>query len=412
MKRHGVAAATSVAVVAIIGALFLRAPADSAPAALAVPVPTCVKPSSSPTHQQIVNYVDCQQRRTEALLANLKDPAPTVTETATATATTTATATETVTETATPEPTSTPTPTATTEPSPTAEPTTATPAPTATSTPTPQPSGWPDASTTGVPAGTTLVKVPTEQTSGTGWRWDGARVVVTADNAVLSGLDVNGPVYNPRSGVTIKNSWIRCTGERDWCVELGTGSTLTDTEIGGGANGSTFQGSIGVLSGYWASGQARNLVQRVNIHHTVHGMRVDGDTTVVDSYLHDFPMGEAGWETAHTDGIMCTAGANVTIRHNRFETGNTAPFFVQWQTGNVRISGYLVEGNYFLGVAKNGQLSSYGVMFENKGIAATPTIRDNTFGGTFQAGHILAPRGSSVTSNATTSGSPASVEYQ
>ena len=154
------------------------------------------------------------------------------------------------------------------------------------------------------------------------------------------------------------------------------------------------------------------MVQRVNIHHTVHGMRVDGNTTVADSYLHDFPMGDAGWTDAHTDGIMCTAGADVTIRHNRFESGNTAPFFVQWQTGNVKISGYTIEDNYFVGVRKNGQLSSYGVFFENKGIATVPVIRNNTFAGEFQAGHILAPRGSSVSGNVTTAGSPASVEYQ
>ena len=271
---------------------------------------------------------------------------------------------------------------------------------------------FPDASNTGVPAGTSLVSVPGQQRQGPGWKWDGARVVVTQDNAVISGLDVNGAVYNGKKGVIIKNSRIRCTKERDWCVTLGAGAILTDSEIGGGVDGSTFQPSIGVLSGYWASGQAGNVVRRVNIHHTVHGMRVDGDTTVVDSYLHDFPMGQSGWETAHTDGIMCTAGASVTVRHNRLETGNTAPFFVQWQSGNVKISGYLIENNYIVGVKQNNQLSSYGVFFENKGIASSPVIRNNTFAGVFEAGHILAPRGSSVTGNVTTDGESASVEYQ
>ena len=76
------------------------------------------------------------------------------------------------------------------------------------------------------------------------------------------------------------------------------------------------------------------------------------------------------------------------------------------------MSGYLIEDNYFVGIQKNGQLSSYGVMFENKGIASAPTVRNNTFTGTFQAGHILAPTGSSVTGNVTTTGSSAKVEYQ
>ena len=325
--------------------------------------------------------------------------------------TSTATATPTETTSATPTETTSATPTETTSATPT-ETTSATPTETTSATPTQTTSGIPDASNTGVPAGTSLVSVPGQQRQGPGWKWDGARVVVTQDNAVISGLDVNGAVYNGKKGVIIKNSRIRCTKERDWCVTLGAGAILTDSEIGGGVDGSTFQPSIGVLSGYWASGQAGNVVRRVNIHHTVHGMRVDGDTTVVDSYLHDFPMGQSGWETAHTDGIMCTAGASVTVRHNRLETGNTAPFFVQWQSGNVKISGYLIENNYIVGVKQNNQLSSYGVFFENKGIASSPVIRNNTFAGVFEAGHILAPRGSSVTGNVTTDGESASVEYQ
>jgi hypothetical protein len=257
-----------------------------------------------------------------------------------------------------------------------------------------------------------LVAVPGQQTSGPGWRWDGAKVVVTRNGARISRLDIDGALVNKKRGVVIKDTRIRCTHEESWCVTLGSGSTLRDSEVGGGEDGTTFQPSIGILSGDYQSRQAENLILRVEIHHTVHGMRIDGDTTVRDSYLHDFPMGDPGWEDAHSDGIMCTAGTNVVIDHNTLSGGNTAPFFVQWQDGNIGIGTYRVRHNLFVGVERNGQQSSYGVMFENRGIDGTPVIRANRFQGDFEAGHILAPRGASVTDNLTTTGRRAKVEYQ
>ncbi|WP_457187327.1 hypothetical protein [Nocardioides sp. P5_E3] len=271
-------------------------------------------------------------------------------------------------------------------------------------------SRYPDASNTGVRA-SRLIAVPSQSTSGPGWRWDGAKVVVTRDGARISRLDVNGAVFNDKHGVVIKNSRIRCTNEESWCVTLGSGSTLRDSEVGGGEDGTSFQPSIGVLSGDYDSRQTPNLVLRVDIHHTVHGMRVDGDTTVLDSYLHDFPMGDAGWEDAHTNGIMCTAGSDVLIRHNTIVTGNTAPVFVQWQEGNVGIASYRIRNNLIVGVERHGQLSSYGVMFEDQGIDRLPVIRANKFKGAFQAGHILAPRGSTVTDNATATGRRVRVDW-
>lgn len=269
---------------------------------------------------------------------------------------------------------------------------------------------FPDASTTG-PRTSRLVSVPDQQTSGDGWRWDGQKVVVTRNGARLSRLDIHGAVLNERRGVVIRNSRIRCTNEDYWCVTLGTGSTLRDSEVGGGEDGTTFQPSIGILSGQYDSREEENTILRVEVHHTVHGMRIDGDTTVRDSYLHDFPMGDPGWESAHSDGIMCTAGTNVVIDHNTLSGGNTAPFFVQWLDGNVPIGTYRIRHNLFVGVERNGQLSTYGIQFTDGGIQGTPVIRGNRFTGPFQAGHILAPRSAVVTDNLTVKGRRASVEY-
>lgn len=310
---------------------------------------------------------------------------------------------------------------ATTSSTTSAAPSTSSPAPTSSATTTtatasPSPtstapsSAIPDETNTGVPAGTTLTAVPGQRTSGTGWHWDGTRVVIDSDNVTLNALDINGAVANTHNGLVIQNSRVRCTNENNWCVEMGAGSTVTDTEIGGGANLTTYLPAIGILSGYWKTAQAANLIQRVHVHHTIHGMRVDGDTTVTDSYIENFPMGEAPYTDAHTDGIMCTAGANVTIRHNHFSSGNNSPFFVQWQTGNALISNYVIENNVIDGIVRNNEMSSWGIAFENKGIGGPVTIRNNTFTGTFQAGAIEAPTGSTVTGNVTSTGSAASVQ--
>lgn len=258
---------------------------------------------------------------------------------------------------------------------------------------------YPNADTTGVPAGVRLVQVPAQATTGAGWHWNGKAVVVDVDNVVLSALDISGAVLNSRSGLTVRNTRIRCQNESSWCLSLGPGSSVTDTEIGGGADGATYLPAIGVLSGRYNQTSRLSTLTRVDIHHTVHGMRVDGDTTVTDSFIHDMPMGDPGFSTAHTDGAMSTAGANITFTHNRFESGNNAPLFVQWQSGNVAIARYLVQNNVFIGIQKNGMSSSYGIDFENKGITGPVTILDNAFTGSFQAGAILAPPSASLSGN-------------
>jgi hypothetical protein len=250
--------------------------------------------------------------------------------------------------------------------------------------------GWPDASTTGVPASVKLKRVPQDLTSGNGWHWRDGFISVTEPNVVLSGLDVAGSVQSKQSNLTIRDSYVRCTNEPYWCLTLGAHSTVTDTEVGGGADGKTNQHGIGLLS----AGPG-NVITRVNIHHTVHGMRIDGGTTVQDSYIHDLPMGDAGFEEAHTDGIMSTAGTDTVIRHNRIETGNTATLFVQWEDGNAKIGSYLVEGNFFVNVTKNTQVSSEGVAIENKGIQdpSKIVVRDNVFTTGWEVGPIEIPRG-------------------
>jgi hypothetical protein len=279
------------------------------------------------------------------------------------------------------------------------------------------PSGFPDASNTGVPAGVVLKQVPAQVSSGAGWHWDGRAVVIDADHVTLNGLDITGPVSNQHDYLTVTNTRIRCVGENDWCITLGSNSTISDTEIGGGANGSTYLHAIGVYTG-----GPNNLIQRVNIHHTIHGMRVDNGTTIRDSYIHDMPMGDPVRDLAtgqtntddHTDAIMVTGAptnelAPIVLDHNRIESGNTANFFVQRDVTDTskRIPNLLIQNNLFLNVHRNGQDSSFGIDIENKGIGGTITITNNTFNkSSWTVGPIQAPASATTTGNTYTDGTP------
>jgi hypothetical protein len=108
---------------------------------------------------------------------------------------------------------------------------------------------------------------------------------------------------------------------------------------------------------------------------------------------------------------MGTAGTNVVIRHNTFSSSTNSPLFVQWQTGNVRIGSWDVEGNQFVAITRNGIQSSWGVAIENKGISGPVVVKNNTFTYGWQAGPIEAPTGSSVSGNVYTDGKTAPAEF-
>ena len=275
------------AVLAILGVPVTVVAAGPVTTAV-VTVPTCVKPSSNVTAQKQVDYAACLQARTEALLNNAHQPAPTTTVTATVPAT--ATVTETVTASPSPSPTATPT---------------------STPTLTPAPTGYPDASTTGVPAGTTLTT------------YTGPSRITTA-GAVVTGKSL-GCVEIAAGGVVIRNSKITCAGSIAVTVNdrgyTGTRALLEDVEI-------TCQGTNGT-----AVSEAHFTLRRVNIHGCENGVDANQDITVEDSYIHDLYNGG----DAHMDGIqlawhwdgtayVCCA-RDVTIRHNTIYAVDSAGAF-------------------------------------------------------------------------------------
>jgi hypothetical protein len=213
---------------------------------------------------------------------------------------------------------------------------------------------------------------------------------------VLQGLDINGSVNSGVSNVVIQNTRIRCTNEDQWCLSVGPHTVVQDTEIGGGANGSTFTAAIGVWSGGSSSG---NVFQRVNIHNTSDGMRIDGGTTIVDSYIHNLVMGDSAAPGAHSDGIQSTGGSNVVVKHNSFQSGNNCNVFVQWLSGNEQIKNYTVTGNKFTAGNRNGEQTSYGVCAYGTGVPGPVAVTNNMFSSGFEVKAYTAPAGATVSGN-------------
>lgn len=244
---------------------------------------------------------------------------------------------------------------------------------------------FPNSSNTGVPAGTTLKSVPGQVKSGAGWKWNGRAVVITATNAHLVGLDINGSVQNDRSlsGLTIDKTRIRCTNETNWCLWLGANATVRDTEVGGGANGSTFTSAIGIRTA-----GPNNVIQRVDVHHTSDGLRIDGGTTLADSYVHSLVF-QGDIPGVHSDGSQTTLFYSspgrippIVFRHNTIEGGNNDAIFIQ---AGASIT---IDNNYLVAVNRTGQVSSYGIGGGNSDVIGPMSITNNVFSAGWQVGTI------------------------
>ncbi|SOD72704.1 hypothetical protein SAMN05892883_2055 [Jatrophihabitans sp. GAS493] len=250
--------------------------------------------------------------------------------------------------------------------------------PSSTPAPTPvvSPSGFPDASNTG-PTGALTAK------SGD---------VTVAAGATLSNVDISGAV-TLKAGAKLINSKVRCIGESNWCLSLGANDTVTNVEVGGGVDGSTYNGAIGIYTG-----GPNNVLSKVNIHHTSDGIRLDGGTTLQDSYIHDLVINQI--PGVHSDGIQMTqATAPVVLTHNSFQGGTNDAVFVQ-DIGSQTIS---ATGNLFTADDTGGNQTSYGFAAYTAGHV---TLTGNVFGSGWEVTPYSVPSGSTVSGNVNTAGKP------
>ncbi|MBW3578466.1 MAG: right-handed parallel beta-helix repeat-containing protein [Actinobacteria bacterium] len=163
----------------------------------------------------------------------------------------------------------------------------------------PSPGGeWPDAGSTGVPSGVPLTA------SGS--------ITVTEGGAIVDAKDVVGCINIAAHNVTVRRTRVTMTAGGAGCtypirVMSGyAGAVIEDVEIDGTS-------TVGV-----AICCEEFTVRRANIHHSMDGIRVNGNNLVEDSYIHSLVVREG----SHNDGIQSTGGRNIIIRHNHIDNRN------------------------------------------------------------------------------------------
>ena len=209
--------------------------------------------------------------------------------------------------------------------------------------PSPHLCGFPDQTNTGVPSGTTL-SAPTS-------------CVLTTAGAVLDAKDFACNVEIRAANVKITRSKIHPGGS--FGVNVVSGSVVVeDSEFFGTSNAA--------LSGQHDAGNW--TCRRCNIHDFADdGAKLFSNTTLVDSYIHDFKSNAGD----HADGAQMQDGATaVLVRHNTIDgradsgatSANSALFIAPDQgptsNGPLTIDGNLMAGgNYTVQIVdgNNGQ---------------------------------------------------------
>lgn len=208
---------------------------------------------------------------------------------------------------------------------------------------------------------------------------------VDKPGTVIDSMDVSGGIEITANDVTIKNTRVRGNGGPAWGIQITpgvTGALIEDTEIGGGDNGVTQTGvGAGMLFGSNSgpAGAATNVARRVDIHHTVDGLRMDGNATFADSRIRDLSFTDG----VHSDGIQSTGWSNMVISGNTIEGGTNDAVFLNAEGDNPPITNVDVLNNRLVGKSGPGGVTSYGLRAES---GETVTAAHNVFAGEFQAG--------------------------
>src|SRR6266536_3252978 len=221
----------------------------------------------------------------------------------------------------------------------------------------------PSAANTGVPAGTALKKH-----SGT--------MTISASNTVIDAMDISGSLVIKANNVTVKRTRVRCIGGDD-CIHIsGNGVLVQDVEAGGGADGVTNTGAgVGIVMGGDSSKGADSIrVVRANVHHTTDGLRVDGNLSVIDSYIHD-PDQHDG---AHGDGAQSTGYSNMVFRNNFIIGGTNAAIYLNQEKPNPGISNVVIDGNWLWGTKESAADFTSFPLYVNGG-TSNVTVVNNHF---------------------------------
>lgn len=164
------------------------------------------------------------------------------------------------------------------------------------------PGAKPDETNTGVPPGVTLTVVDDD-------------VTVDEDGTVIDAQDIHGFLRIQASHVTVKRSIVRghATDATTAIIRIDSGSDILieDVEV------AAAEPSVDV-DGVWGSGFTG---RRLNIHGGVDGMKLDSDSTVECSYIHDMAYFDhdpnQGGGATHNDAIQILSGTTIHIVGNQ-----------------------------------------------------------------------------------------------
>ncbi len=237
--------------------------------------------------------------------------------------------------------------------------------------PHPSACGYPDETNTGVPAGTTLTP------SGS--------LEVTQDNAVISGLEIDGGIDIMASNVTIRNVKVTQGGEGDFIISIRPGAQNTlieDSTIAGLDNGTN-----GVAMGIFdMSGQGTTL-RRNNLYYCaecINGTSPD----IEDNYIHDLAFWTSASEgPTHNEDIYfpCGGNGNVTIRHNTMfnQIDQTATVYTDMNEGvcaNMTIDDNLVAGGGWTFYMPTGSMRGSGFSYVHNRFARSYFPNSGSYG--------------------------------
>lgn len=216
--------------------------------------------------------------------------------------------------------------------------------------------GRPDASCTGVPSGTVLSVINGDLT-------------ISNDGAVVEGRDISGFLIIQANNVTVKNTIIRGrtpSGNGAYInIKSGTGIIIQDTEI------APTVPSV-YLDGIWGS----NFTGvRLNIRGGVDGMKIDNNTRIESSYIHDLAYFASdpnqGGGSTHNDGIQILEGTGIRLVGNNIPMIRSNNAAVQVTQDYGVVSDLVASGNWFDGggctinIAHKTRASLSGVTFMN-----------------------------------------------
>jgi hypothetical protein len=190
--------------------------------------------------------------------------------------------------------------------------------------PFPIPPNFPNAANTGVPAGVTLKPA--------------GPLTISTPGAVVSGLDVSGPVYISAPNVTLENSRITAAGYSVVKIEPGvTGVVIRNNEING--TGTHNDGSNGITGAGTFVGN--------NIYNVENGIALNDSHALIEgNYIHDLQASGS----PHYDGVQIDGNiADVAIRGNSIVVDHDQTSAVMVDNYFGPISNVKIEGNFLAG---------------------------------------------------------------